>query len=75
MTFVGRGARVATTGSKLQIEVAARVLDEPRTNWSFTPHNVMKFADFMARAGMIVSAPASWRDLYFPEAVSDRPGG
>lgn len=66
---------IAATGSKLPLDVAARVLDEPGTNWSLTPQNVMKFADFMARAGMISSAPASWRDLYFPEAVADRPGG
>ena len=66
---------IAATGSKLPLDVAARVLDEPGTNWSLTPQNVMKFAVFMARAGMISSAPASWRDLYFPEAVADRPGG
>jgi NitT/TauT family transport system substrate-binding protein len=66
---------IAATGSKLPLEVAARVLNEPGTNWSLTPQNVMTFADFMARAGMIASAPASWRDLYFPEAVADRPGG
>lgn len=63
MTFARRGVRVATTGSKLQLEVAARVLDKPGINWSFAPHNVMKFANFMARAGMIASAPVSWRDL------------
>ena len=65
---------LAATGSKLPLDVAARVLDEPGTNWSLTPQNVMRFAEFMKRIGAIPVAPASWRDLYFPEVVGDRPG-
>ena len=32
-----------------------------------TPVNVMK-VDFMHEAGRIKKKPASWRDLFFPEA-------
>jgi len=32
------------------------------------PINVMKVVDFMHDAGRIKKKPASWRDLFFPEA-------
>ena len=34
---------------------------------------MMKMAEFMHRVGMIKTAPASWRDLFFEEA-RDLPG-
>ncbi len=64
----------ASTGSKLPQEVVARVLDQPGVNFSLTPQNVMRFAAFMKASGAIPVAPASWRDLYFPDLVGDRPG-
>jgi NitT/TauT family transport system substrate-binding protein len=32
-----------------------------------TPENTMKFARFMHDVGTLKAAPASWRDLFFPE--------
>jgi NitT/TauT family transport system substrate-binding protein len=50
-----------------------QILDDPETRFTTTPNNVMKFADFMYRTGSIKVKPASWKDLFFPEA-QDQPG-
>jgi NitT/TauT family transport system substrate-binding protein len=33
-----------------------------------TPSNVGKMIEFMHRVGLVKSKPASWKDLFFPEA-------
>ena len=33
-----------------------------------TPHNVAKMVDFLHSIGSVKTKPASWRDLFFPEA-------
>ena len=38
-----------------------------------TPLSTMKYASFMASVGSLKAAPASWKDLFFPE-VHDLPG-
>jgi NitT/TauT family transport system substrate-binding protein len=38
-----------------------------------TPHNVAKLVDFLHSIGSVKTKPASWRDLFFPEA-QDLPG-
>ena len=35
-----------------------------------TPNNVMRYADFMGRVGSIKVKPASWKELFFPNAHS-----
>ena len=39
---------------------------------SVTPENVMTYAAFMRTAGTLRVAPATWQELFFPEA---HPGG
>lgn len=43
------------------------VLD-PEVKYTQTPENTMPFVDFMYKVGRIKNRPASWRDLFFPEA-------
>ena len=50
-----------------------RILQDPDTRFSTTPEGVMKFADFMFRVHTIAAAPASWKELFFPE-VQGLPG-
>lgn len=44
-----------------------KILEDPDTRFSTTPHGVMDFAAFMHRAGTIKVKPASWSDLFVPQ--------
>jgi NitT/TauT family transport system substrate-binding protein len=59
-----KGADVAST---------LKMLNDPDIEFTLTPRNVMKYADFMYKIGMIKTKPASWKDLFFSEA-HDLPG-
>ena len=48
-------------------------LEDVNIQFTTTPKNVMKYADFMFDAGYIKTRAASWKDLYFPE-IHDQPG-
>ncbi len=50
------------------------VLGDPAIQFTTTPENVMKYADFMYSIGSIRNRPASWKDLFFPE-IHEAPGG
>lgn len=43
------------------------VLNDPDIEFTTTPANVMKYAEFMQGIGSIKSKPSSWKDLFFPE--------
>ena len=44
-----------------------KILDDPKVEFTTTPHNVMKYAQFMHRIGSIKNNPSSWKDVFFPE--------
>ena len=48
-------------------------LEDVNIQFTTTPRNVQKYADFMFDAGYIKTRAASWKDLYFPE-IHDQPG-
>ncbi len=48
-------------------------LEDTNIQFTTTPKNVQKYADFMHEAGYIKIRPSSWKELYFPE-VHDQPG-
>ncbi|HEV8553458.1 MAG TPA: ABC transporter substrate-binding protein [Casimicrobiaceae bacterium] len=50
------------------MEDVMRILNDPTVEYTLTPKNIMKFADFMYKVGSIKEKPSSWRDLFFPEA-------
>jgi hypothetical protein len=57
------------------IEKHARAagLGKVKVNWTLTPENTMKFAEFMASTGALKEAPKFWNELFFAE-VHDRKG-
>jgi len=59
--------------SKLPLEKVTAVISGPQVQWTMTPLSTMKYASFMASVGSLKAAPASWKDLFFPE-VHDLPG-
>jgi NitT/TauT family transport system substrate-binding protein len=51
----------------LSREELAELLADPDIQFTTTPSNTMRYADFMHSIGSIETLPASWRDLFFPE--------
>ena len=43
-------------------------LNDPALRFDLTPLNVMKYFDFMYNVGSIKAKPASWKELFAPEA-------
>ena len=54
--------------SKFPAEAITKILADPQVVYSLTPTNLMPFADYMAKLGMLHNKPESWKDLVFPEA-------
>lgn len=77
--FIGKNkheaARIYVELAKVKATEAeiVRMLDDPDTNYTLTPEGVMKYADFMGRAGTIRTKADSWKELFTP-LVHDRPG-
>jgi NitT/TauT family transport system substrate-binding protein len=55
------------TGSKLPLEMVAKVVTGRGVEWTMTPAATMKFAKFMFKVGTIKHEPSSWKDMFFPE--------
>ena len=58
-------AAEATAG--FSVDELADVLRDPEIEFTTTPANVEKYAEFMHAIGSIEHAPESWHDLFFPE--------
>lgn len=59
--------------SKDTIEHIMEVMNDPDIEFTLTPMNVTKYADFMYKVGSIKHKPASWKDMFFPE-IYNLPG-
>lgn len=44
------------------------MIRQPDAQYTTAPVALMKFATFMAKIGTLKTAPASWKDVFFPEA-------
>jgi len=53
--------------SKLTVEKVAEIASGKQVQWTMAPESTMKYAQFMHAVGSIKAAPASWKDLFFPE--------
>ena len=62
---------VAAAKSKLSVDEIERQIRE--NAYTDVPTGVMKFADFLHRAGTIPAKPASWKDVFF-DTVHHLPG-
>lgn len=58
---------IAMEHSKLALPFVMRILDDPENVYTTVPQNVMKYATFMHKVGAIHEAPATWKDVFFPE--------
>jgi len=56
--------------SKQPVDEILATLADPQVVYALAPKNLMPFADYMARSGMLREKPASWKDLVFPEALA-----
>ena len=43
------------------------MLEDPQTQFTPTPQNVMKTLLFMNKTGTLKTKPNDWQDLFFPE--------
>ena len=53
---------------KMSFEDLMGLLNDPRVIFTMQPQNIMKYANFMNKVGLIKTKPSSWEDLFFPEA-------
>lgn len=53
---------------KNSVDDLEKMVADPDVDYTSTPVNVMKFVDFMYSVHRIKKKPASWKDLFFPEA-------
>jgi len=58
---------VRLENAKQTPEQVEALLKDPDIRHTIAPQNITKYTDFMARVGTIRKAPASWKDLFFPE--------
>ncbi len=70
--FINKDKRAAAdiyikvTKDKSPIEDILKIMNDPLTEYSLMPKNIMKMVDFMHRTGTIKIKPESWKDLFFP---------
>jgi NitT/TauT family transport system substrate-binding protein len=57
----------AEAGAGFTVGELAEVLRDPDIEFTTTPANTAKYAEFMHEIGSIENRPASWRELFFPE--------
>jgi NitT/TauT family transport system substrate-binding protein len=58
---------------KSSVDDIAAMLNDPEIEFTMTPKNIMKYADFMHKTGAIKQKPESWKDLCF-DNVHGLPG-
>jgi NitT/TauT family transport system substrate-binding protein len=53
---------------KTALDELEKMVADPDVEYTTTPVSVMKIVDFMHQVGRIKKKPASWKDMFFPEA-------
>jgi NitT/TauT family transport system substrate-binding protein len=56
------------TKEKTALDDLERMVADPDVDYTTTPVSIMKIVDFMHEVGRIKKKPASWKDMFFPEA-------
>ena len=57
-----------TRDKKSTVEETLAGISAPGFEFTRTPHKVFKMIEFMHHIGSVKTKPASWKDLFFPEA-------
>lgn len=55
---------------KSSVDEVEKMISSPDVSFTTVPQNTIKYADFMARTGLIKAKPQSWKDMFFPTAQS-----
>jgi NitT/TauT family transport system substrate-binding protein len=55
---------------KMPLGMVEKILADPDTRFSTTPNGVMRYAEFMHRAGTIKVLPREWADLFVSELAA-----
>jgi NitT/TauT family transport system substrate-binding protein len=53
---------------KSGVDFILKMLNDPEISYTTTPHNVMKYVDFMYKIHSIKVKPESWKEMFFPNA-------
>ncbi|MDU0341305.1 ABC transporter substrate-binding protein [Bosea rubneri] len=53
------------TGTKESVDDIYAMIAAPEVEMTFTPHQTMKMAGFMAETGRLKKAPKDWKELFF----------
>jgi NitT/TauT family transport system substrate-binding protein len=59
---------VKIENTKLPADFIRKMIADPEFSYAPEPENVMKIHGFMHKVGALKNMPASWQDLFFPEA-------
>lgn len=59
---------VRIENTKLPVPFIAKMISDPEFSYAPEPENVMKIYAFMNKVGALKNMPATWQDLFFPEA-------
>jgi NitT/TauT family transport system substrate-binding protein len=59
---------LAVTKDKNPLDALEKMVADPDVDYTTTPVSVMKIVDFMHDVGRIKKKPASWKEMFFPEA-------
>lgn len=59
---------VKIENTKLPVAFIEKMISDPEFSYAPEPENVMKIYGFMHRVGALKNMPATWQDLFFPEA-------
>jgi NitT/TauT family transport system substrate-binding protein len=58
------------SGDKMPVDELTGILSDPAIRYTMQLEGIGPFVDFMAKTGTLKSPPASWRDMFFPEALT-----
>jgi NitT/TauT family transport system substrate-binding protein len=58
------------SGDKMPVDELTGILNDPAIRYTMQLEGIGSFVDFMAKTGILKSPPASWRDMFFPEALA-----
>jgi NitT/TauT family transport system substrate-binding protein len=59
---------VKETKSKDSVESVEKILNDTQVEFTMTPRRISTYTDFMAKVGSLKTKPASWKEMFFPNA-------
>jgi NitT/TauT family transport system substrate-binding protein len=57
-----------TNEKRSGVDEMVKMISNPDNAWTTTPQNAMRYVEFMHKVGTMKKLPASWKDMFMPEA-------